>query len=200
MHHRASGNCLLLCLALTGCASTKVEFAGEVPVTPICQAPGEVLSALVLWGPVWRSEQKDVALREEAARQGIQNFLSSSGCFASHELRRLPGGSSSLVPGDSELPALAATTTPRSDRVLVVTVRELGPVVKLLSSASLVEGGTEVVLGITAFNAKNGTSVVRFQARWENGGAMVVKGVSSLPQDMSAALGAALSPQGSRTK
>jgi hypothetical protein len=195
MHHRAFGSCLLLSLALVGCSSTKVEFTGKVPTAPVCQAPGEALSALVLWGPIWRPEQKDVPLREEAARQGLENFLSTSGCFASHELRRLSGGSSSLVPSEAELLALAATTTPRSSRVLVVTVRELGPVVKLLSSASLVEGGTEVVLGITALNANTGASIASFQTHWQNGGAMVVKGVSSLPQDMSAAMSSALLSQ-----
>jgi hypothetical protein len=34
--------------------------------------------------------------------------------------------------------------------VVTIAVRELGPVVKLLSSAALVEGGTEVVLQVSA--------------------------------------------------
>ncbi len=185
-----------LCIALAGCASTQVELSGNTPATSLCQAPGEALSALVLWGPGWRPDQKDVPQREAAARQGLEDFLATSACFATHELRRLPGGSSAVEPSDSELLALAAASQPRPDRVLVVIVRELGPVVKLLSSASLVEGGTEVVLGITVVDARSGLLLARYRAHWQNGGAMVVKGVSSLPQDMSAAMKAALSPAG----
>jgi len=182
-----------LALALAGCASTQFEIKGDAPTAAICQAPGQALSALVLWGPVWRPDQKDVPQREEAARQGLQHFLGTAGCFASYELRRLPGGGASVVPGDAELRALAAATRPPPDRVLVVTVRELGPVLKLQSAVPLVEGGTEVVLDLVALDAGRGTSIARFQARWRNGGTMVVKGVSSLPQDMSAAMSAATS-------
>jgi hypothetical protein len=38
-----------------------------------------------------------------------------------------------------------------SDRLIVLTVRELGPTVKLLSSAALVEGGTEVVVDVAVY-------------------------------------------------
>jgi hypothetical protein len=194
VYRQATLASLCLLLELAGCASTKVEFTGKVPATSICQSPGEALSALVLWGPMWRPDQKDVPQREEAARQGLQDFLSASGCFASHQLRRLPVGNASLVPGNSELLALAASASPRPDRILVVTVKELGPIVKVLSSASLVEGGTEVVLGLTVLDTNAGTSIASFQVHWQNGGAMVLKGVASLPDDMNAALTSAVSP------
>jgi hypothetical protein len=160
----------------------------------LCQARSESLSALVLWGPIWRPDQKDVPQREEAARQGIESFFASSGCFARYEVRRLAGGGSAAMAQTQELLALAAATNPRPDRVLVVTVRELGPIVKLLGSAALVEGGTEVVLGLTAIDARSGASIASVQTHWRHGGAMVVKGTSSLPGDMSAALQAAMSP------
>jgi hypothetical protein len=78
--------------------------------------------------------------------------------------------------------------------VLVVVVRELGPVVQLLGSPALVEGGTDVVLELKAFDVRTGASLANFGIHWQNGGAFVIKGVQTLPQDMGSALQAALSP------
>ena len=75
-----------------------------------------------------------------------------------------------------------------------ITVRELGPVLKLFSSLALVDGGTEVVLDIVAFSPGRPGSRVDFSVYWQNGGHGVVKGVASLPEDMAAALAAALRP------
>lgn len=179
-------------LLLFGCASTNTELSGAVPAAPLCQQPGESLSALVLWGTNWRPNQKDVTLREEAARQGLENFLASASCFATFETRRLPNAVSAVASTDEELLSSVSTAQAKPDRVLAVTVRELGPVVKVFSSAALVEGGTEVVLELRALDVHSGASLASFQAHWQNGGAMVVKGVNSLPQDMSAALREAL--------
>ena len=187
----AVGLCAVL---LAGCASTRFSASGETPGAPLCQQRGERVSALVLWGPSWRADQKDVPLREAAAQRGLEAFFDSSGCFSSVEVRRLSGGRSATLPALPERLALAAASEPKANRVLVVTVRELGPVVKLLASAALVEGGTEVVFDIDAIGAPSGASLAKFQMHWEDGGAWVIKNTSSLSQDMGAALRAALSP------
>lgn len=79
-------------------------------------------------------------------------------------------------------------------QVVGVEVRELGPIVKLLSSAALIEGGTEAVLRIIAYSPQSGDEVRQFTVHWHNGGPGVVKGVASLPGDMQAALRAGLQP------
>jgi hypothetical protein len=145
-------------------------------------------SALVLWAPRWRPDQKDVAAREEAASTGLNNFLARSGCFASAELRRVP---------TLEASAVSARSRRAEDsrfKVVGIEVRELGPVVKLLSSAALLEGGTEVVLRVTEYSPASGAQLREFTVHWQNGGAGVIKGVASLPVDMQAALSAALQP------
>lgn len=192
MTHAFAPLAVASCLMLASCASTKFETTGSAPTQALCQVDGQKLSALVLWGPQWRPDQKDVPLREEAARAGIERFLSSSGCFAAYEVRRLAAAGAVQAPSIDQLLALAASTAPKPDRVLAITVRELGPTVKLLSSAALLEGGTEVVLGITVVDAGNGALLANRQTHWQNGGAMVVKGTASLPRDMSAALGVSL--------
>lgn len=174
----------LFALLLSACASTEVTLSPS-PQAPVCDRSA---AALVLWAPQWRPDQKDVASREEAAAAGLGRFFEGSGCFARAELRRV----SSLDPsvGHAELGA----SNVQFNTVVTVAVRELGPVVKLLSSASLVEGGTEVVLHITARSLQASSQPREFTVHWRDGGPGVVKGVASLPSDMSAALRSGLQP------
>jgi hypothetical protein len=80
------------------------------------------------------------------------------------------------------------------DTVVTIAVRELGPVVKLLSSAALVEGGTEVVLQVSSRALQSTERTREFTVHWRSGGPGVVKGVASLPIDMGAALRSGLQP------
>ena len=76
-----------------GCATTAVT------VTPSSQPPvcDSAASALVLWTPHWRPNQKDVPEREAAAVTGLKKFLQISKCFASSALRRLPNMTPSVI-------------------------------------------------------------------------------------------------------
>lgn len=130
------------------------------------------LSTLVLWAPKWRPEQKDVPEREAAAWQGIQKFFIGSSCFGKTEIR-----------GGEGVPADAASF----GRVIAITVRELGPVVRI-GSPSLVEGGTEVVLETKVFDGRSGASLADLRTHWRHGGAFVIRGVATLEADMAAAL------------
>jgi hypothetical protein len=73
-------------------------------------------------------------------------------------------------------------------------VRELGPIIRLFGLPALVEGGTDVVLELKVFDVRTGESLADFRTHWQNGGAFVIKGVKTLPQDMASALEAALAP------
>lgn len=180
-----AGAASLVCAGLlAGCASTTVSLEPS-PQAPVCEPTA---TALVLWAPDWRADQKDVAEREAAAAAGLNAFFDSSGCFARTQIRRIPD----LGPGT--VSAQAASASGPFGRIVVIGVRELGPVVKLLSSAALVEGGTEVILKVTALPEAPGTQPREFTVRWQSGGPGVVKGVASLPEDMQAALRAALQP------
>ena len=177
----AVGVCTAL---LAACASTDVTLSPS-PQAPVCDPSA---TALVLWAPQWRPDQKDVAAREEAAAAGLGSFFAASGCFAHTELRRASSLSSSAVTSEPR------ASPDRFDALVTIAVRELGPVVKLLSSASLVEGGTEVVLHVTSRRLQPRDQPREFTVQWRNGGPGVVKGVASLPGDMSAALRAGLQP------
>lgn len=180
---------LFAAVALCGCAATTtVEFAGQRPAVPVCQGTTGSVAALVLWGPNWRADQKDISERQRAAEQGITQFFAARDCFARTELRHLPVGTLGSV---KEAKAAAATSGIGAQHVVYVVVRELGPVVKLLSSQALIEGGTEVVLDVAAYDLARG-ELAHFTVHWRHGGGGVVKGVASLPQDMRSALAAAL--------
>ncbi len=172
---------------LAACASTGVTLTPS-PQAPVCD---RAATALVLWAPQWRPEQKDVAAREEAAASGLSDFFAGSGCFARTELRRVSSLSPTAAASD------LAVSGARFDRVVTIRVQELGPVVKLLSSASLVEGGTEVVLQISTQTWQSTDEPREFSVHWRHGGPGVIKGVGGLPADMSAALRSGLQPAAS---
>src|SRR5262245_53511888 len=186
--------CLLALAA--GCASTRFTATGDPPAAPLCQGPGDMVAALVLWGPRWRSDQKDVPSREASAQRGIERFFASSGCFSEARVVRADRPPSALSLPEVRDRAAAEPAAP--SRVLLITVRELGPIVKLLASLAVVEGGTEVVLDIRSVAPASGELLADFTAHWEHGGPWVLKGVGTLEQDIGAALQAALKPAAAR--
>ncbi|MGC8701840.1 MAG: hypothetical protein ACP5RV_02630 [Thiomonas sp.] len=171
-------------VALCGCAATTSTRFTPSPQPPVCHASS---TAWVVWAPQWRADQKDVQARELAASEGIARFFRDSGCFASVTVRRVPQLSAPYVQ------SAAADAAQRSDTLVALAVRELGPVVKIGASVALVEGGTEVVLDIEEYKPPSEKRRA-FSVHWRNGGPGIIKGVATLPQDMEAALAAALQP------
>jgi hypothetical protein len=153
-----------LCLGLAGCASTTVNKTGPGAQERWCDTS---LRAIVQWDTEWRPDQKDVAAREAAAGRAIERFFAGSRCFARTVVRR------------------EGRVDPNYPRVVFITVRELGPVVRI--GPALFEGGTEVILDIRIPN-----TTADFRIHWKDGGHLVLKGVGTLEEDMTAALEAAL--------
>jgi hypothetical protein len=176
--------CVLGPALLAACASTEVTLTPS-PQAPVCD---RTATALVIWSPQWRPDQKDAQAREAAAASGLATFFAESGCFARTKIQRRGGITASAVAEDKAAPSASF------DVVVTVTVRELGPVVRLLSSAALVDGGTEVVLDVSAQQLRTMQPRRDFTVRWRHGGPGVVKGVAGLPADMGSALQAALQP------
>lgn len=169
---------------LTGCATTAFVLT-PAPQEPVCDPTATVL---VLWTTRWRPDQKDVVEREKAAEAGMNHFFQDSGCFSRQEIRHVSSLNPAAVAFGLE------STGGRFMRVVTIEIRELGPVVKLLTSAALVEGSTEVVLHVGVHSLQPEGQAREFSVSWRNGGPGVVKGVASLPSDLSAALRAGLQP------
>ena len=168
-----------------------METTGATLRQPLCKPDQGKVSALVYWGPQWRPDQKEPERREAAALRGIESFFTNSECIAKVDVRRLSGGSRADVPPDEALLKQGSAAAPRADKVLVIVVRELGPVLRI-GIPWIVEGGTEVVLELRLLDVPTSTAQANVRTHWWNGGTFVVKGVGSLDRDMSAALAAAL--------
>jgi hypothetical protein len=184
MHHSPRLPLIAVLLAMGGCASTTSVQLSPSPQNPVCAASA---TALILWKPQWRTDQKDVPAREAAVADGLRQFFETSGCFKSASLERLPPSSQEVAQ------ATAAEATKRHEKVVLIAVQELGPTVKFGASLALVEGGTEVVLGVSEY-MQGKTPPRAFTIQWRSGGPGVFKGVASLPQDLQAALAAGLQP------
>lgn len=177
-------------LLFTGCASTQVMQTGSAGEAQLCQSKVQTYSALILWGPVWRPNQKDVPLREIAALQGIEDFSEHSACYSSVAIRRLPGERSAELPTEAQVREIANGTSSAPDRIVVLTVHELGPVIQINGPIAALGGGTEVVLEAQVYDGKSGRQIAKRGVHWSNGGSLVIKGVKTLPKDMRSALDA----------
>lgn len=129
---------------------------------------------LVIWAAQWRPDQKDVAARETAAWEGIQQYVIRLNCRT--EIR-----AGTALPGDAAA----------FGRVLAVTVRELGPVLRI-TLPSIVEGGTEVVVEVRVFDGRSGAALADLRTHWRHGGPFFIEGTGSLQRDMTEALAATL--------
>ncbi len=176
---------VLIASMLIGCASTTTVQLVPSPQVPLCE---RLAKARILWASNWRPDQKDVPAREEAAAKGIAQFFSQSGCFSSAVIQRL------VDPTAAAIEAAVAEARTRDERVVTITVRELGPIVKIGTTLAIVEGATEVVVELSEYRPPETVPRRTFAVQWRSGGAGIVKGVASLPQDMQAALSAAMQP------
>lgn len=179
--------------ALSGCASTTIDVTGQTLKAPLCgsASASASTSVAVLWGPLWRSDQKEPPLREAAALKGIQQFFATQRCLKDVAIQRIAIPAQAEPLSDAALLDMAKALTPHADKVILIVVRELGPKLRI-GLPTLVEGGTEVVVEVRVVDAQRQAHPAQAQflaqVHWQKGGPFYVKGVKSLDQDMQAAL------------
>lgn len=96
-----------------------------------------------------------------AASQGIARFFENSNCFRSTDVVRI------------DLSPSAFAVPNNSDLLIVLTVRELDPM---------------VVVDVAQYQPGKRDPVRQFSIPWQHGGSSVIKDVQTLPADMVAAL------------
>lgn len=178
--------------ALSGCASTTVESTGQAMQAPLCGSAAASASAsvAVLWGPSWRPDQKEPPLREAAALRGIQQFFATQRCLTDVAIARIDIPAQGAL-SDAALLDKAKALTPHADKVVLIVVRELGPLLRI-GLPTLVEGGTEVVIEVRVVDARRQVSEAQVQTHWHKGGPFYIQGVKTLDRDMQAALASVL--------
>ena len=179
---------VLAIIALVGCATTTLttHVVGKKP--PLCQIRASSQTALVLWGTAWRENQKEVALREEMASRAISQFFKTSSCYSKVEVQRLASGHEAIGLSDTEALEYARSTGVQYDKVIIVRVEELGPLLMFYLSPILWEGGTEVVLRVRELDVNTSALEADISTHWKDGGAFVLKGTRTLELDLQAAL------------
>lgn len=172
-------------MGLAGCASTQVESTGAPLAQPLCTSSSTRIS--LMWAPRWRPDQKEPPLREAAAERGMARYAQSLPCAASVRIHRLLPAEAFTPLTAEEALALARAKGDQPDKVVLLTVRELGPKL-LIGLPTLVEGGTEVVLEARVVQAHPLTTLAAPRMHWQKGGPFYIKGVKSLDLDMQTAL------------
>ena len=183
---------LPLGLLLTACASTRVTTDGDAAV--FCQPQASTQSVLLLWHTDWRADQKEVALREGMAEWAIAQFFRQSSCYGAVTVQRSLDGKPASSLSDQQVLHLVTGAVPAYDKVVRLVVQELGPVLVLSGSTTLVQGGTEVMLRSSLLDTKTSAVEADAHTHWQNGGAYVVKGTWTLEQDMRSALAVLYAP------
>jgi hypothetical protein len=191
-----AGLLLAVTLALGACASTDVQVSGQTLAQPLCGAGAAPAGVSVLWGPMWRPDQKEPPLREAAALKGIQAFFGAQPCISPLQIHRVDIPPTYAQLSGPALMALARAQGADADRVILLVVRELGPKL-FIGLPTLIEGGTEVVLETLVADRSNPKPLAQVQAHWFKGGPFYIKGVKSLDQDMHTVLGLLFDPQAS---
>lgn len=172
-----------------GCATTRVVAHTVGARPPLCQAQGPSQTALILWGAAWRENQKEAALREEMASRAINHFFKTSPCYSKVDVLNVVDGHSAASLSDVEALKFAAAAGSHYDKVVIVRVEELGPLIIIYLSPILWEGGTEVMLRVRALNANTSALETDISIHWKDSGAFVLKGTKTLEQDLQSALG-----------
>ena len=173
-------------VTLAGCATTRLTTHAVGNKPPLCQAQALPETALVLWGTAWRENQKEVALREGMASRAISQFFNTS--FPKVDVLKLAAGREAVGLSDTEALKFAASTGVQYEKVILVRVEELGPLLIIYPSPVLWEGGTEVVLRVRVLNANTSALEADIATHWKDSGAFVLKGTKTLEQDLQAAL------------
>ena len=184
---------LILLAFFIGCSSTTIETTGSMLTEPLCRVGDPAVPTLVYWGPQWRPDQKEPELREAAASRGIHDFLKRAGCLTILGIHRLSW--TKQPPSDEELLRLASKSTPASERVILIVVRELGPRL-VIGIPAILEGGTEVLIDVWVLNSRTSELLASTHTLWRNGGKFVIKGTKTLEQDISSALSSVLMLRG----
>ncbi len=168
---------------LAGCASLKVDTSGSEIIAPICVNGEPKIETNVLWGTLWRPNQKDPLLRESMAKQGIEKFVSETQCISVPSIQKIT--IDKQIPSNQAL--IEQATTHSANHLLFILIRELGPTLEI-GIPSIIEGHTEVVLEVRIIDLGSHSVINSSKIHWRQGGKFIIKSTKSLPDDMASAL------------
>ncbi len=179
---------MVVSFLLSGCALTQTAIHATGETAPLCQINTIQDSALVLWGTAWRTNQKEKQLREEKASKAISQFFSSRSCYAKTSVLRTLAGRDPVTLSDIETIKLASVLPDRYNKIILLRIEELGPLLMIYLSPILWEGGSEAVVRVRILDVNSGSLDSDVDIHWRNTGAFVLRGTKHLEEDLKAAL------------
>jgi hypothetical protein len=188
---RATGIIIFSLLLLSGCSSVKIDTAGSNNIAPICNPGDNIIITAILWGALWRPDQKEPQLRESMAKQGIDQFISETKCINVVSNRKIELEQN--APSNAKL--IELVTVNNTEQVIFILVRELGPTLEI-GIPAIITGHTETVLETKVINLPSQSVINDSKVHWRKGGMFVIKGTSSLPKDIASALKSILTTTG----
>lgn len=180
----------LLTLLLAACGTTQISMHSVGANPPLCESVAREESALVLWGPAWRTDQKDIPMREQMAENAIRKFFANNTCYPNPTILRSLAGKNAATLSDAEVLKHAASLPNRFKKIILLRLEELGPVVTLNISPIPLVGATEVVFRTKVLNAGSAALDADVSTHWKSTQPYLLKGVKTLEQDFQDALSA----------
>jgi hypothetical protein len=173
---------------LSGCVVTQTAIHSTGVIPPLCQAHAKQESALVLWGTAWRTNQKERQLREEKASKAISQFFGTRSCYTKTTVLRTLAGRDPVTLSDIETIKLASVLPDGYNKIILLRIEELGPLLMIYLSPILWEGGSEAVFRVRILDVNSGSLDSDVDMHWKNTGAFVLRGTKHLEEDLKAAL------------
>jgi hypothetical protein len=178
----------LLTIFLVACSTTQISMHAVGTKPPLCGSSGLRERALVLWGPAWRIDQKDVPIREQMASNAITKFFTNDSCYSDVTVLRSLADRDVVTLSDAEVLKNIAALPKRYDKIILLRVEELGPVVTLSLSPVPIAGATEVVFRTKILDANSYALDTEVTTHWKNDQPYLLKGIKTLEQDFQDAL------------
>jgi hypothetical protein len=166
-----------------GCATVKMDMHSTGAGSPVLGSSSAADKVLVLWGTAWRSNQKEAGRREEIAAAGIAEFFNDKAV-----VRKTIGGKSATLLSDSQIFQSEELKTSHFERVIVLRIEELGPILTFHLSPILWNGSTDVSLHVRVLDRPSISLISEIGVHWEKGGAFEVRGASKLKEGLKSAL------------
>ncbi len=179
---------LLSSLFFSSCsaAESSIHAAGRAP--PLCDRQAEKENAIVLWGTAWRSNQKEMQFREQKAAGAVERFFKEQSCYAKTGIVRNLSGRDPMLLSDIEAFNLVSALPEKYDKIIILRVEELGPLLVFYCSPILWEGGSEAVVRIRILDVKSASMASDVVIHRRDSGPFVLRGTERLEEDLTAAL------------
>jgi hypothetical protein len=175
-------------LAFSGCSTTGISMHAVGLKPPLCRSDIANKKILVLWGVAWRSNQKEKERREQVAGEVIPRFFNKTPCGASAVVQKTIADREAVAMSDSEILKSGMVISGQFQKVIVVRLEELGPILQFYLSPILWSGATNVSLRIRVLDVATSSLESDITTDWMKGGAYNIRGAKYFAESLNAAL------------